>query len=79
MAQAHDTYCWPKQKGSVKSAVYYTEKVEERLEQSIQQKPTGRRILLMTQTTKNLQLQGRDNIHSSHYLLQLRPASISES
>lgn len=35
MAQAHDTYCWPKQKGSVKSAVYYTEKVEERLEQYI--------------------------------------------
>ena len=81
MTQAHDTHCWPRQKESVKSAVYSIEKVEERFEQYIQQKPTERWILLMTQTTKEKFTTFKVKIIfiSFLYLLQLRPASISES
>ena len=81
MAQAHDTYCWPKQKGSVRSAVYGIKKVEERFEQYIQQKPTERWILLMIQTTKEkfTTFKVKITFISFLYLLQLRPASISES
>jgi len=64
----------------VKSAVYYTENVEERLEQHNKQKLTERWMLPMTQITKGIyNVKVEITFTSSHYLLQLRPASISDS